>query len=491
MKKTEAVSNVDVAESISLRTFNYTDILANNNKAYVCEIVKDTSSKYWLHTMYGRVGGTMSVDYRSCSDLSDAEKEAEKIIKSKLKKGYVEVKLVKASVGSEKGQEKVETSKMSIAQASSLGVIDDSAQKSSLHKEVQGLVKSWFGSTADYVELKLNTQSCPLGQLSFEQISKGKDLIDELRKLIHSTKKVESELDKLTSGYYSNIPHNFGYTRIDPNSLRLDSDQKLDQALDFLDILGSAKNVQGILTKKSAIDDQFKSLNSEIEFIDPTDPLYKWIHTMFHETRASNHSGLGKLKVHKMFKLNRKNEKEIWLETAEKIAKENCTFNPSSVYAHLIKSRPDIPKELETLYKKANILPGWHGTRKANMVGITTKGLLIRPSGVVHSGSMYGDGIYVGSNSSKSINYVDVAGSYWAQGTNKTGFLFLADCIFGKQKLASYSSYYSKDNIKPNHSVWAKAGGGGVINDEMILYNQTGPGQQHYLRYVIEFETHA
>jgi hypothetical protein len=75
MKKTEAVSNVDVAESISLRTFNYTDILANNNKAYVCEIVKDTNSKYWLHTMYGRVGGTMSKDYRSCSDLYDAEKE--------------------------------------------------------------------------------------------------------------------------------------------------------------------------------------------------------------------------------------------------------------------------------------------------------------------------------------------------------------------------------------------------------------------------------
>lgn len=124
------------------------------------------------------------------------------------------------------------------------------------------------------------------------------------------------------------------------------------------------------------------------------------------------------------------------------------------------------------------------------MIGITTKGLLIRPSGVVHAGSMYGDGIYWATNSTKSINYTDAAGSYWAGGSSPTAYLFLADCAFGNQKIVSSSSMYTKKNIAPNHSVWAKAGSA-VYNDEIITYNPSGPGQQHILRYIIEFETKA
>ncbi len=124
------------------------------------------------------------------------------------------------------------------------------------------------------------------------------------------------------------------------------------------------------------------------------------------------------------------------------------------------------------------------------MIGITTKGLLIRPSGAVHSGSMYGDGIYWATNSTKSINYTDCRGSYWAQGNSNTAYLFLADVAFGNQKIAGGSHFYSRENIRPYHSVWAKAGGA-VYNDELITYNATGANQQHNIRYIIEFETQA
>jgi hypothetical protein len=158
----------------------------------------------------------------------------------------------------------------------------------------------------------------------------------------------------------------------------------------------------------------------------------------------------------------------------------------------LVKKRPDLSKEMQELYQKANILPGWHGTRRANMIGITTKGLLIRPSGVIHAGSMYGDGIYWAVHSTKSINYCDVRGSHWAQGNNKTAYLFLGDVAFGNQEMAGGSRMYTKKNISPNHSVWAKSGGNsGLYNDELITYTASGPGQQHALRYIIEFETQA
>jgi poly [ADP-ribose] polymerase 2/3/4 len=481
-----------IVDSLKRTTLNFTDILNNNNKFYQIEIVKASDNNFWLYTTYGRVGGTKAKEYRSCSDQSDAESEANKIIKAKTKKGYVEVSLVKSDVGSDAAQAKIEKVSATTEQLKKAGITvkEEPAVVSKLHTEVQDLVRTWFGVTQEFVDLNLDTSKCSLGQLSILQITKGKDLLDEARKIVHMKKPDEQELNKLTNSYYSNIPHNFGYTRIDANALRLDSDTKIDKAFDMLDVLNQAKDVEAVISKKSAVDSQYATLKADLEFIDSSEPTWKWIDAMLNGTRASNHSGLGKLKTHKIFRLNRHGEDKNWLGTSEKIAKECGKYDPSPVYSKLLGQREDIPKELQSLYKNANILPGWHGTRRANMIGITTKGLLIRPSGVIHAGSMYGDGIYWAVHSTKSINYCDVKGSYWAQGSNKTAYLFLADVAFGNQKIAAGSHMYTRNNIKPNHSVWARSGGSsGLYNDELITYTASGTEQQHRIRYIIEFET--
>ena len=481
---------INIIDSLSRRTLNFTDIVKNSNKFFNLEVL-NTDRGYVIYTNYGRVGGTIIKEYRFCTGKVHAETEADKIIKSKLKKGYVEVKLVQASVGSDVGKSKVETSQISVDDLSKIGVdVASEAEPSKLTPQVADLIRTWFGVTAEFVELNLDTKKCPLGQLSADSIIKGKDLLDEARKVIHAKKKADvSELNKITSMYYSNIPHNFGYRRINADVLRFDSDEKIDKAFDILDVFADAKSISKVISKKSAVDSQYATLNADLEFVDPSDPTWKWLDAMVQKTRARNHHFLGKLKTHKVFKVSRQGEEAHMLKTAEEIAKTCKRSDPSDVYASLVKERPDVPKELRKLYQQANILPGWHGTRRANMIGITTKGLLIRPSGVVHAGSMYGDGIYWANSSSKSINYCDVKGSYWAQGNNKTAYLYLADVAFGNQKMAHGSYFYNRQNIKPYHSVYAKAGIGGVINDEMITYTQSGKNQQHCLRYIIEFET--
>lgn len=471
-------------------TLNFTDIVNNNNKYYNLEVQVAPSGEARIFTQYGRVGGTAAKEYRVAQSQHHAESEADKIVKSKTKKGYVEVKLVKADVGSEVGKAKVETSKVSVDDLQKVGIkVSQDSESSKLHPEVQELVRTWFGVTQEFIELNLDTKKCPLGQLSLDQITKGKDILEEARKIVHMSKPDTLELNKLTNQYYSNIPHNFGYTKINADVLRLDDDNKIDKAFDILDVFGDAKNVQSVISKKSAVDSQYATLNSELAWIDPKDPTWKWIDTMLHETRAGNHHFLGKLKTHKIFKVVRSGEDTYFLKNAEEIAKECGKHQPSETYAKFVKSRPDVPKELQDLYKRANICPGWHGTRRANMIGITTKGLLIRPSGVAHAGSMYGDGVYWATNSTKSINYCDVKGSYWAQGNNKTAYLFLGDVAFGNYKMANGSHFYTPNNIKPNHSVFAQAGRGGVYNDEIITYHPAGPKQQHMLKYIIEFET--
>jgi hypothetical protein len=65
----------------------------------------------------------------------------------------------------------------------------------------------------------------------------------------------------------------------------------------------------------------------------------------------------------------------------------------------------------------------------------------------------------------------------------------LADVAYGNYKMANGAHFYSKKSISPSHSVFAQGGKSGVINDEIITYTPSGPGQQHCLRYIIEFET--
>lgn len=489
--KESEMGSVKIKDVFKKYALNFTDIGSNSNKFYLLELQESDNNEFYIYTSYGRTGGTQNKEYRICSSRDQAETEAEKIIKSKKKKGYVEVKLVKTDIGSELGKSQIETSKVSIDDLNKVGIQvtnDDSASK--LHPEVKDLVKTWFGITAEFVELNLDTKKSPLGQLSLDQVIKGKDILEECRKLVQVKRKDIKELTNLSNQYYSNIPFNFGYKKINADELRLDNDSKIDQAFDVLDVLGTAKDVQGVISKKNAVDEQYNTLNADLDYIAPSDPVWKWIDAMFHGTRASNHHFLGKLKIHKIFKLARKKEDKYFLETAEEIAKESCKFNPSEVYAKYVKSRPDVPKELESLYKKANILPGWHGTRSANMIGITTKGLLIRPSGVTYNGAIFGPGNHFASNSTKAVNYSDCKGSYWAQGGSKTAYLFLADVAFGKQKIVHHGHYYTRDNIRPDHSIWAKAGGS-LYNDEFITYVNSGKGQQHILRYIIEFESQA
>src|SRR5271166_901964 len=226
-------------------TLNFTDVINNNNKYYNLEVQVAKTGEARIFTQYGRVGGTAAREYRVADSQNHAESEADKIIKAKTKKGYQEVKLVKADVGSDVGKSKVDNTTVSVESLKKAGVTvtEEPAVASKLHGEVQDLVRTWFGVTQEFIELNLDTKKCPLGQLSADQLIKGKDILEEARKIIHGKKDV-TELNKLTNSYYSNIPHNFGYTRINADVLRLDDDSKIDKAFDILDVFSDAKNIE-------------------------------------------------------------------------------------------------------------------------------------------------------------------------------------------------------------------------------------------------------
>ena len=77
------------------------------------------------------------------------------------------------------------------------------------------------------------------------------------------------------------------------------------------------------------------------------------------------------------------------------------------------------------IFRSSNIQLLFHGTNISNIASILSNGMKIRPKNVMHSGSMFGNGIYFANTVSKSAGYL---------GLNKkgSGLLLLCEVDLGK-----------------------------------------------------------
>lgn len=459
-------------------------VSGTSNKMYHIElqIAKDNSGKSQIFTVYGPTGSVQKKEWRHYDNEYDANKEYEKLLKSKRKKGYKDIDVAQRALGTDEA--KTITKAVTLKNADHLK--KTRTPKSLLDSQTQSLMKTLFGATQDFVT---TTLKCPLGQLTNQQIDDGRSCLEQAKKIVNSakslSKKQRDELLDVTNNFYGLIPHNLGAgARGQMTHLILDDLIKIARKEDDLDTLLDAKSVGAVLAQTTKVDDQYKSLNAEFKYIDRNTTLFNWINNMVQKTRASNHRYLGRIKILNVWELKRNNEFDIFISNADKIGRKCKGQKIPEGLRNLVKTREDISKEYDKLYKNANVLPLFHGTRTQNIVGITKQGILIRPAGAIITGAMYGSGaIYKAKNSTKSINYTNIKSSYWAKGSDNKAFLFLNDCILGDQLIAKGPRQYTRQNISPYHSVWAKSGVSGIINDEFMLYTTT----QHTLRYLIEF----
>ncbi len=126
----------------------------------------------------------------------------------------------------------------------------------------------------------------------------------------------------------------------------------------------------------------------------------------------------------------------------------------------------------------------WHGSRNENWLNIISTGLLIRPSGAVYSGSMFGDGIYFADKAKKSIGYTSLRGSYWAKGGNDSAYLALFSVHVGNQydvHRCDSGVNYAKLQKDGYDSTYAHAGQS-LLNNEYIVYQS----QQCTISYLVE-----
>ena len=118
----------------------------------------------------------------------------------------------------------------------------------------------------------------------------------------------------------------------------------------------------------------------------------------------------------------------------------------------------------------------YHGTKNQNVWNIIQKGLLINPNAPI-TGKMFGYGIYFAPRAKKSINYTSLAGSYWAHGTDSTGYLLVFKVAYKNPLHVTQwthdCSQLTKNKIsKRGHDALFAHKGVSLVNDEVIVYDE-------------------
>ena len=130
----------------------------------------------------------------------------------------------------------------------------------------------------------------------------------------------------------------------------------------------------------------------------------------------------------------------------------------------------------------------FHGSRSQNWIFILEQGLKIRPSGAVHTGSMFGDGVYFADDADKSLGYTD--NGRWVNGkAHGSVYMGVYKVRVGNQKILGGGDYGTSNlhrTIDKNTfcSVYAQKGNQGLRKSEFIIYNH----DQSTIEYLLQIK---
>lgn len=444
-------------EVVKATTLQMSDFANGNNKYYQLEHHKDKQNRHRLYSRYGRTGKQGVEEERMADDEYMAQSEFDRIIRSKNKKGYVEVKMVSAAMGSEKAKTKI------LSEDFKKDGITTKATKSGVvyAAEIVKLVSRLFNEAGQTCQASLNgslqtSARNPLGTLTLSQIKEGEDIIKEVNKLLSRRKDligtVDPEVIELSNKFYSAIPHEIPLRPRDQagreewmKKYLLNSATILDEKDDLLKLL---TDVKGMLEGFESDDFGVKYNEINCEFNPVDNDVFKKVKDFMENTQSRHHNW--KLRVRNVYAVSSKAQK------------------PYSDYMKPI----------------GNIQPLFHGSRPANIMGICKKGLLLRPPGAYVTGSMFGNGLYFADQSTKSSQYATAryGGSGSAHGD--TYFMFVADVALGKIKKYE-DAQMQLVKAPPGYDSVQGVKGSALVHNEFITYDI----RQNQLQYLIEFET--
>lgn len=396
----------------------------NNNKYY--NLTENTSTGM-IDVEYGRVDSTKQTTTYPMSKWDS-------LIKSKVKKGYKDITdLVATEVTTTTNNDDKEI------------FISNCKKVEALIKELQGFAKATIQKNYKVSASKVTKKMVDTAQ----------DLIDKLTNA-YKNGSTYDDLNKIILEIYTTIPRKMGNVK------------------DYLLQSGNKKEIEELIDEEQKLLDTMAGqvMSNDAENNQDTNTEEK------DNNKINLLDQLG-LKVQHI------SDKQI-IDMVKKLMGDSANLIGEVFEVINLKTQPKYDDKLnKTSVKKESLL--WHGSRNQNWYNIIQTGLLIRPAGAIHTGSMFGDGLYFANKAKKSIGYTSLSGSYWASGSDRKSFLALFAVNLGNEKHITHHTSdcyrYSENNIKPYDSVYAH-GGADLINDEFIVYNP----HQCTIKYLVEIK---
>jgi len=404
-----------------------------SNKIYIMEELSDGRIK----CDYGRVGASLTTVYKSSYEWHKIYNE-----KTSPRKGYTDVTDLISEVTS----------------------TDSSSTKNDgIDSIPDSIVKRFIMDLMDFANKSIQRNyKVTQESVTEKQVESAQETLDDIIKSLAIDANIKDINDKLMK-LYTIIPRkmdnvkNFILSDIKNNKDLENARRFLSNEQDTLDTMSG--QVKLIKQQKDSIKNSLTTDNNTKKDLN----ILEQMGLIIEVEKDIENINL----IHKLIGDNKNRIKEIY-----KV--EN--IKTQSIFDKNIK---DAKNKFKRLY--------WHGSRNENWFNIIQTGLLIRPSGAIHTGSMFGDGIYFADKSQKSLGYTSLSGSYWAKGNSSKGYLALFDVHLGNQKhihnhdYSCYSLNESKLQAENCDSVFAH-GGADLRNNEYIVYHP----KRCTIKYIIE-----
>jgi len=459
-------------------TLNWTDLTGKktgatalgSNKFYRAQLFDD----FTVIFTFGRVGQDGQTQEVKGKDLDDARKQLTKKIESKIAKGYTKVEL--RGDAAEK--------KKSAAAAAPAKSKAGPARKGAFHPEVEELLALIYTSTGKAVAAGLSasagaTADAPLGNLADAQLDKGADILEEVEKLL-ARKPKKDDLVELTNQFLSNIPRDIDHARkgkkLDLDLILINTKERIAEQRSFITLLRDALLQKEVFAAAAEVNDPnevwYQGLKCDITFLEPKSEERVHIATLFDKGQSpANANFFGKLKLGRVWRVEQQGRK--------------ADFDK---YAATVTKAPGA----------TGVIPGWHGTRTENLMGICKTGLVTPknlPKGVHVTGRAFGLGIYHtprwpdsgGSTTDekgkkftryngalKSLNYSSLRGAFYHTGnTADRGYMFLEELALGVPELALAACFDKPNPEKGCDYIYARAHGhASLANDEVVTFDE-------------------
>jgi poly [ADP-ribose] polymerase len=424
------------------------DSTANSNKFYRMSL----ATTGVVTTTYGRVGAAGVTNEENLGAAG-----YDRILREKLRKGYKEIE-----VADDSGTPR-RLANLRLASVAKSGLTsDEAAQDAAVSNLIDRIVRvnahDIFETSGGLIKVDTSGRiKTPVGLVTTSSIREAELLLNKMQR----TK--ATDRPPLLERYLTFVPQ-----KVSAKSGWADTffagTGAFQKQRDFLEQLRESVafyEAQAVALADSAdqpIDATFKY---RIRAVPSKDAVYKRIQVKYESTKNDMHSA-SKLKLKRVFELVDPAGEKAYTTIVGQIRNE---------------------QEL------------WHGTRAANLLSILRRGLYVPPpSGttVQIAGRMFGDGVYLSSQSSKALNY---SHGFWTSGGRDNNcFMLLSDVAMGSEYRPGqnwdanipvlarttrnkFGKSWNSINVRPGH--------GGVRNHEAIVWNT----DQIRVRYLCEFDS--